>query len=653
MSLISLKDIHKTYYIGGKIPVHALQGVSLDIEPGEFVAIMGPSGSGKSTLLAILGLLDKADSGQYKLVGSEIGQMGEKEYASLRSRFFGFVFQTFNLLPKLNVVDNVMLPFIYSGQDSTEKREHALKTLERIGLQERLHHRPNEISGGQQQRVALARALANKPLVILADEPTGNLDSKSSQEIMELLKQLNDEGNTILMVTHEHDIAAWASRILTLSDGKIVNDEKRKKTKSTTPVEKDIDLFTGQKRFTFGGLKNYCYEAYLSIINNKLRSILSILGVMVGVAAVVAMLALGTGAKRNMEETFSSLGTNVLMVRTARRSGGISLGSDAAPRFNFADYATLSGMESVEQVIPYVSGRAQVVYQNKNWNTSVTGTSTDYAVMKKSEFDFGRFFTKAEDTTRAKVVVLGRTVADELFGEDDPVGRFVKINRVNFNVVGVLEKQGAMGWRNFDDQVFLPVKTAMDRLLGKDYIDYFEVQVDSLGDMNKVSEDIVTELLRTHRLNESDRQSFDITNMAEIQAAATSMITTLAYLLGSVAAVSLLVGGIGIMNIMLVMVMERTHEIGLRKALGAQRGDILTQFLVEAVLICSFGGIVGIILGAGISWLLSAIAQWVIFISPGSIILAFTFSVVIGIVFGLWPAWRASKLLPIVALRYE
>jgi len=653
MALISLKEIHKTYYIGGKIPVHALQGISLDIEPGEFVAIMGHSGSGKSTLLAILGLLDKADSGEYKLVDNEIGQMSEKEYAGLRSRFFGFVFQTFNLLPKLNVTNNVMLPFIYSGEDSTEKRKEALEILKQIGLGERLHHRPNEISGGQQQRVALARALSNKPLVILADEPTGNLDSKSSHEIMEIFKRLNEAGNTIIMVTHEPDIAGWASRVLTLNDGQIVNDEKRERPKVAKAVKNKLDLSGTKRRFTFGGLKNYCYEAYLSIINNKLRSVLSILGVMVGVAAVVAMLALGTGAKRNMEDAFSSLGTNVLMVRTASRSGGISLGSDAAARFNFADYAALSGLESVEYVIPYVSGRAQAVFQNKNWNTSVTGTSADYALMKKSELEYGHFFTKAEDTTLVKVAVLGQTVATELFGDANPDGRFIKINRINFNVIGVLPEQGAMGWRNLDDQIFVPVKTAMDRLMGKDYIDYFEVQVDKLGDMDAVSENLVTELLRTHRLNESDRQSFEITNMAEIQAAASSMITTLAYLLGSVAAVSLLVGGIGIMNIMLVMVMERTHEIGLRKALGAQRGDILTQFLVESVLICSFGGIVGILLGIGIFWLLSTIAQWVIFISPSSIILAFTFSVVIGIVFGMWPAWRASKLLPIVALRYE
>ena len=250
-------------------------------------------------------------------------------------------------------------------------------------------------------------------------------------------------------------------------------------------------------------------------------------------------------------------------------------------------------------------------------------------------------------------IFITQTLARRLFGNEDPIGRFDRINRINFNIVGVLEEQGAMGWRNYDDQVYIPVKTAMYRLMGKDYVNYFDVQVGDMDDMSYVSTQIVDELLKSHRLAETDRQSFEVINMAEIQAAATGMIATLAYLLGSVAAVSLLVGGIGIMNIMLVMVMERTHEIGLRKALGAQRGDILTQFLVEAVLICSFGGIVGILLGAGISWLLSSIAQWVIFISPGSIILAFTFSVLIGIVFGMWPAWRASKLLPIVALRYE
>lgn len=653
MSLIKLKDIHKTYYIGGKVPVHALNGVSLTIEPGEFVTIMGPSGSGKSTLLAILGLLDKADKGEYWLLGKNISNMKENDYARLRNRFFGFVFQTFNLLPKLNLTSNVMLPFIYSTEANHDKRKQALEMLKKIGLGNRLRHRPNELSGGQQQRVALGRALANKPLVILADEPTGNLDSKSSEEIMRLLKELNEQGNTIIMVTHEHDIAAWASRVISLSDGKIVNDEIKVKQEKKEIPPFSLKFAKGGLWAHLRGLRNYCYEAYISVINNKLRSVLSILGVMIGVAAVITMLALGTGAQRSMEETLSSLGTNTLMVRAQRRSQRISLGMEEPMRFTFEDFSAIKKIESVMYAVPYVSGRVQAVFQNKNWGTTVIGTSPDYIKMKDGQTEYGRFFTEGEESSRAKVAVLGKTVAGELFGQENPIGHYIKINRINFRVVGVMEEQGAAGWQSLDDQVYLPIKTAMYRLLGADYISYFQVRVTNMEDMDYVEKEIITEIMRLHRLPESYRESIDVINMAEIQQAASELIQTLAYLLGSVAAVSLLVGGIGIMNIMLVMVMERTHEIGLRKAIGAQRGDIMMQFLVESVLICLFGGVIGILFGAGFSWALSTIANWVIYISPTAIFLAFTFSVLVGIIFGMWPAWRAAKLLPIEALRYE
>ncbi|NQT29195.1 MAG: ABC transporter permease [Candidatus Saganbacteria bacterium] len=652
--MIELKGLSKTYYIGGNLPVYALKNISFKIEPGEFVAIMGSSGSGKSTLLAILGLLDKPDpGGEYYLLDKDISKMSDNVYARLRNHFFGFVFQMFNLLPRLSVVANTMLPFIYSSDVTPEKRNEALLILKKIGLGDRLNHRSNELSGGQQQRVALARALANQPLVILADEPTGNLDSKSSQEIIGLLKKLNEQGHTIVMVTHEHDIAQQASRIVSLSDGKIVSDENirkeiKRKAPEFPPLKRRGGLFC-----SLAGLKNYAYEAFLSIINNKLRSILSILGVMIGVAAVITMLALGSGAKRNMEETLSSLGTNLLMVRAPRRLHGISLGSEAPTRFTFVDLKALERIDGVERVVPYVSGRAQAVYKNRNWNTNVVGTSVGYPYLRDLHPEIGRFFTPSEALSRAKLAVIGQTVAKELFGDEDPVGRPIRINRVNFKVIGVLPEQGASGWRNMDDQIIIPIKTAMYRLLGNDYIAYFEVQVKDMDSVSFVENEIVDSLLALHHIPESERQRIDIINMAEIQEAANALISTLAYLLGAIAAVSLLVGGIGIMNIMLVMVMERTHEIGLRKALGAQRRDIMIQFLVEAVLICVFGGVIGIIFGAIISSILSAVANWTVYISLGSVLLAFVFSVLVGIIFGLWPAFRASKLLPIVALRYE
>jgi macrolide transport system ATP-binding/permease protein len=654
MPLIELKEVHKTYYIGGKIPVYALQGVSVSIEPGEFVAIMGPSGSGKSTMLAVLGLLDKADKGEYWLLNKNISSMQESDYARLRNRFFGFVFQTFNLLAKLTVVENAMLPFIYSSDATKEKKDKVIETLKNIGLGDRLKHKSNELSGGQQQRVALSRALANSPLVILADEPTGNLDSKSSHEIMKIFKDLNAAGNTIIMVTHERDIAAYASREIQLQDGKIVSDKKQGQTAKVEVPELPQEKARGRCRILcFAEFRNYVLEALSSIANNKLRSFLSILGVMIGVAAVITMLALGTGAKMSMEKTLSSLGTNLLSVRIQRSQGGISMGSESPTRFNFDDLAALQKIDTLQYVVPYVQGRGQAVSQDKNWSTSILGASADFPALRDMKLQMGRFYTNAEANTRAKVAVIGQTVLDNLYGGANPIGQTIKINKVNFTVIGVFETQGGGGFQNPDDRIVVPIKTAMYRLLGVDYISYFDVRVRNKEDIPDAQEAIVKEIMRVHRMQESQKQSINIFNMADIQAAASSVITTLSILLGAVAAVSLLVGGIGIMNIMLVMVMERTHEIGLRKALGAQRSDILIQFLIEAVLICFLGGIIGIIFGSVISILLSTLANWTTYISSGSIILSFTFSVAIGIIFGLWPAMRASKMLPIEALRYE
>ena len=653
MPLIELKEIAKTYIIGDGLPVCALNKVSLKIESGEFVAIMGPSGSGKSTLLAILGLLDKADSGEYLLLNKDISRLTDNEYARLRNHFFGFVFQMFNLLPRLNVSENAMLPFIYSADATTDDRSRTMEILKKVGLGDRLRHRPNQLSGGQQQRVAVARALANKPLVILADEPTGNLDSKSAREIIGILKDLNNQGNTIIMVTHEPDLAEAATRQLVLSDGNIVSDT-RKETKPAIEISTARLKQAERRRFlTLSGLGNYVYEAGVTLLSNKLRSFLSILGVMIGVAAVIAMLAVGNGANRQVQQSLSALGTNLLMVRSSSVQRGISLGQDTTTRFTFADLDALKKVDGVKTVVPYVSGRVQAVYQNKNWNTSISGSSADYQTVRNSYPAKGRFFTDQEMTSRAKVAVLGDTVAQQLFGTTDPIGKQIRINRIDFNVVGVLQAKGVSGFRNVDDQIVVPVTTAMYRLLGTDYISNFDVQAEDADSMDNVQAAIPPLILKLHRLPDSQLESIDVRNMADIQKTASDMANTFAILLGSIAAVSLLVGGIGIMNIMLVMVIERTREIGLRKALGAENFDIMLQFLIEGVLICLLGGIIGLGLGSLITVAIAVFAGWTALISFSSVVLAFTFSILTGVIFGLWPALRAAKLLPIVALRYE
>jgi len=650
MALIELEKVSKTYYLGKDLPVKALRSVSLKIEPGEFVAIMGPSGSGKSTLLAILGLLDKAESGEYKLLGKDVVGLSDNDYAVLRSRYLGFVFQTFNLLPRFNVLENALLPFLYS-EATPKDRVRVMDILKKIGLGERMNHRSNEISGGQQQRVAIARALANRPQIIFADEPTGNLDSKSALEIIGVLNELNAQGTTIVMVTHESDLAEQASRIITLKDGEIITDEQKRKYTPAT-----IKEGARQRRkapISLASIVNYSREAMLSLFANKLRSFLSILGVLIGVAAVIAMLAIGTGAQKSVEQTMTSMGSNLLMVSASFRQQGIALGPDSATRFTFEDLAALKQIDKVERVVPNVSGRAQVVAQNKNWNTSVMGTSPDFQYARNSVPISGRFFTEAEVTARAKVAVIGKTVASELFGETDPVGQSIRINRISFTVIGVLPEKGSTGFQNSDDRVVIPITTAMYRLLGKDYISSFDVQVSDAGATSVVQSEIAPVIARLHRLTDAQMENIEVRNMAEMQKAMTDVVSTFTTLLGAIAAVSLLVGGIGIMNIMLVLVMERTHEIGLRKALGAENRDIMIQFLVESVLICVLGGLLGIVVGSLISWGTSVAFGWYSLISIQSIVLAFTFSVLVGILFGIWPAWRAAKLLPVEALRYE
>ena len=653
MALIELKEIAKTYIIGDGLPVCALNKVSLKIEAGEFLAIMGPSGSGKSTLLAILGLLDKADSGEYMLLGRDISRLSDNEYARLRNHFFGFVFQMFNLLPRLNVTENVMLPFIYSGDATSQDRVKTMEILKKIGMGERLRHRPNQLSGGQQQRVAIARALSNKPLVILADEPTGNLDSKSAKEIISLLKELNDQGNTIIMVTHEPDLAEAATRQLILSDGNIISDKRKEEKKAIEIDGSRIKKADHRRMLSLAGLGNYIVEAGITLLSNKLRSFLSILGVMIGVAAVIAMLAIGNGANQQVQQSLSALGTNLIMVRTSFTQRGISMGMDTATRFTFADYEALKKIEGIKAVVPYVQGRVQAVYQNRNWNTQVMGATPDYQAVRNSFPETGRFFSNNEVTSRSKVAVLGATVAQQLFANTDPLGKQIRLNRINFTVIGVLPVKGAAGFQNTDDRILVPVTTAMYRLLGTDYINSFDIQAVDADSMDPVQSAIPPVILKLHRLPDSQSESIDVRNMADIQKAASDMANTFAVLLGSIAAVSLLVGGIGIMNIMLVMVMERTREIGLRKALGAENFDIMLQFLIEGVLICLLGGIIGILFGSLVSISISVFAGWAAVISFSSIALAFTFSIMTGVIFGLWPALRAAKLLPIVALRYE
>jgi len=640
--LLELKNIQRFYPSGDSV-VRALDDISLTIWPGEFVAIIGQSGSGKSTLMNLIGCLDKANIGSYRVLDQDVAGLDADQLAALRRETFGFVFQRYNLLNNASAAENVEIPALYAGLSKAERHSRALQLLEQLGLANRGDHKPMQLSGGQQQRVAIARALMNDPPVILADEPTGALDSQSGKEVMALLRDLHREGRTILLITHDEKVAAHAQRIITLRDGKIVGDgvENRSGRPLSPPQHRGIG-----SAGVVAELLEAAKTAMRSLHANLFRTALTLLGIVIGVAAVVTMLAVGQGSQEKVLDQMRAMGTNILSIRPG--APGLRGSSDVATLIP-ADADAIAELGNVEWTSPERNTRLTVRYGNIDYATGVQGVAPSMTAVREWAVADGDFFDERDMRRYAPVIVLGQTVRQILFPDGgDPLGRYVMVGNIPFEVVGVMEAKGADAQgSDRDDTVFVPLTTGLIRLFGQNYLGGITVKVRDVEQIDSTQQAISDLLISRHQV-----EDFRIRNMASILATATETQNTFTLMLGIVAAISLLVGGIGVMNIMLVSVTERTREIGIRIATGARRRDILLQFNTEAAVVCTLGGLMGVLLGFAAGCGLRYFDMAVIF-SPLPAILAFSCAFGTGLLFGYLPARKAAGLDPVVALAAE
>jgi macrolide transport system ATP-binding/permease protein len=644
--IIELRGVTKTYF-NGDLATQVLHGVDLKIYPGEFVAIMGASGSGKSTMMNILGCLDRPTTGQYLFKGRDVSDFDRDELSDLRRESFGFVFQSYNLISANTAAENVEIPAMYAGVQLHDRHVRSKELLTRLGLSDRVHFRPKQLSGGQQQRVSISRALMNGGEIILADEPTGALDSKSGVEVMKLLDELSAQGHTVILITHALEVAEHARRVIEIRDGNIVADPGPKPPVNPPQVHSWTARRGRMSAFAEGF--ESAKGAVRSLRTNMLRSFLTLLGIVIGVGSVITMLAIGDGAKKQVVDAISSFGANLLNVNAG--SGGNNRGSDRGTgSLTLEDAAALESVPNVLGAIPYQENNATFRYQDRDMRAQVIGTSPKFVQVRNWPVAQGAFFEKEDDDAYAPVAVIGRTVADTLFPDgEDPIGKYILMNTLSFQVIGVLARKGAnSNGQDQDEVVVIPYKAAALRVTGQRYVGRIQVAADDVKKILATQVDIENLLAERH-----GQVDFRVFNMGAMLDQRVEQEKTMTILLGSIAAISLLVGGIGVMNIMLVSVTERTREIGIRMATGARTRNIMQQFLIEALVVSLIGGVLGVIVGLGAAWLVEVFTERAIHYTIFPVLLAFFSAFSIGLIFGWLPARKAAYLDPVVALQSE
>jgi macrolide transport system ATP-binding/permease protein len=645
---IELRGVTKTYF-NGDLATEVLHGIDLKIYPGEFVAIMGASGSGKSTMMNILGCLDRPTTGQYLFKGRDVSDFDRDELSDLRRESFGFVFQSYNLIRGNTAAENVEIPAMYAGVELQQRHQRSRELLTRLGLEERVYYFPNQLSGGQQQRVSISRALMNGGEIILADEPTGALDSKSGVDVMKLLDELSEQGHTVILITHAREVAEHAHRVIELRDGNILSDPGPKPSGSVPPVHS----WTA-KRGRMSGLATSmesAKSALMALRHNLLRSFLTLLGIVIGVGSVITMLAIGDGAKKQVVDTISSFGANLLNVNAGSNSN--QRGSDrGSGSLTLADVEALNGqIKNVIGAVPYQENNATFRYKDRDIRAQVVGTSPKFQEVRNWGVSQGTFFTDDDEKSYAAVAVLGRTVADTLFPDgENPLGEYILMNNLSFQVIGVMAKKGASpNGQDQDEVVIIPYQTNALRVSGQRYVSRIQVAVTDVKQILNTQTDIEDMMAERH-----GQIDFRIFNMGAMLDSRVEQEKTMTILLGSIAAISLLVGGIGVMNIMLVSVTERTREIGIRMATGARTGNIMQQFLIEALVVSLIGGVIGVVFGMGAAWLVGHFfPSTPIAFTLFPVLLAFGSTFAIGLIFGFLPARKAAYLDPVVALQSE